>query len=221
MVNPSELPAVVIFDMDGVLIDSEPIHSDAMRALLADHGEELTTELEESFLGCSERDVFRMVKAHYALPEGETELAADWIARVVDLLGRSLAPLDGVPDVLHRLRRSGVRLALASSAAPAIIAATLKGLRLTDVFEVVVSGHDVASGKPAPDIFLETAHRMGVAPGDCVVVEDSVKGVSAACAAGMRCAAIPCGATVGHDFARATVRLASLEDLPAYLGLTP
>jgi HAD superfamily hydrolase (TIGR01509 family) len=213
-------PTAVIFDMDGVLIDSEPMHSAAMRSLLADHGATLAPDLEATFVGWSDREIFRALKAHYGLAPGEAELASDWIARVVTLLGRPHPPLAGVPDVLHQLRRAGVRLALASSSAPRIIAATLEALGLRGTFEFVVSGHDVASGKPSPDIFLETARRLEVAPGDCLVVEDSVNGLTAALAAGMRCVVVPCAATVGHDFSAAAARLESLTELPAYLAIS-
>jgi len=212
-------PTAVIFDMDGVLIDSEPIHFEAMRALLAGHGVTLRPVHEASFVGCTDREVFRVVKGHYALAPSEADLAAEWIARVVELLGRPLVPLPGVPDVLHLLRRAGARLALASSSAPAIIAATLRGLALSETFEFVVSGHDVRAGKPAPDIFLEAARRLDVPPDECLVIEDSFNGLTAAIAAGMRCIVVPCASTVGHDFRGATACLQRLKDLPRYLSL--
>jgi HAD superfamily hydrolase (TIGR01509 family) len=210
-------PAAVIFDMDGVLIDSEPIHVEATRALLAEHG--VAFDLEQNFFGCTDREVFRALKARYGLAVGEAELASAWIAKVVGLLAGPLEPLDGVPGVLHRLRRSRVRLALASSSAPAIIAATLAGLGLSGVFEFTVSGHDVARGKPAPDIFLEAVRRLGVPPSECLVVEDSYNGLCAAVAAGIRCAAVPCASTAGQDFGRAAVCFGSLSELPAWIGL--
>jgi HAD superfamily hydrolase (TIGR01509 family) len=219
MSNSSKLPAAAIFDMDGVLIDSEPIHSEGMRALLAGHGHTLQPDLEASFVGRADRENFRSVKTYYALGPSEADLAAEWIERVVELLGRPLAPLEGVPEVLDRLRLAGIRLALASSSAPPIIAATLEGLGLASTFEFVVSGRDVASGKPAPDIFLETGRRLQLPPRDCLVVEDSANGLTAALAAGMRCVVVPCAATVGHDFSGAAARLGSLTELPAYLGL--
>jgi HAD superfamily hydrolase (TIGR01509 family) len=205
--------------MDGVLIDSEPIHFDAMRQLLADRGATYSPDLEGSFVGCTEREVFRIVKAHYGLGEPEADLAADWVARVVARLARPLTPMAGVPGVLHTLRDAGIRLALASSSAPPIVAATLKGLGVAELFEVTVSGHEVTHGKPAPDIFLEAARRLGLPAGDCVVVEDSFNGLSAAVAAGIRCVAIPCHSTAGHDFSRADARLVSLRDLPSWIGL--
>lgn len=207
----------VIFDMDGVLIDSEPIHFEATRALLADHGVEYSADFDDNFYGCTDRDVFRLLRARYRLAPAEEELAASWIARVVALLGRPLQPMAGVPDVLRDLRDSGLRLALASSSAPEIIQATLTGLGLFGLFELVVSGHEVDRGKPAPDIFLETARRLGVPREACLVVEDSFNGVSAAAAAGIRCVAVPCPSTAGQDFSLAFGRLDNLRELPAFV----
>ncbi len=213
------LPAAVIFDMDGVLIDSEPIHVEGTRLLLEEHGVTFVPDPEENFYGRTDREVLRALRLRYSLAATERELASAWIAKVVALLSRPLSPLAGVPDVLRLLQRAGVRIALASSSAPAIIAATLSGLGLAGAFELTVSGHDVERGKPAPDIFLEAARRLGLPPADCLVIEDSANGVCAAVAAGSRCVAVPCASTSGQDFARATVRLDSLAELPGWLGI--
>jgi HAD superfamily hydrolase (TIGR01509 family) len=208
----------VIFDMDGVLVDSEPIHFEATRALLAEHGVAYSHEVNDNFFGCTDRDVFRLLRARYHLAPSEPELAAAWIARVVALLGRPLEAMTGVPSALGALKDSGLRLALASSSAPEIIRATLTGLGLDGMFELVVSGHDVERGKPAPDIFLEAVRRLGLPREACLVVEDSFNGVSAAAAAGIRCVAVPCPSTAGQDLSRATARLTSLQDLPAWVS---
>ena len=121
--------------------------------------------------------------------------------------------MPGVPAVPLELRRRGYRLALASSSRPSLIAATLAAIGVEHVFEVVVSATEVGRGKPAPDIFLEAARRLGVLPDRCLVVEDSYNGVCAALAAGMRCVAIPCETTRHQNFSRATARLASLPEL--------
>ncbi len=210
--------ASVIFDMDGVLVDSEPIHFEATRALLADHGVTYSHEVNDNFFGCTDRDVFRLLRARYRLVPPEPELAAAWIARVVTLLGRPLQAMAGVPGSLVALKGSGLRLALASSSAPEIIRATLTGLGLDGMFELVVSGHEVDRGKPAPDIFLETVRRLGLPREACLVVEDSFNGVSAAAAAGIPCVAVPCPSTAGQDFSSAAARLQSLLELPAWVA---
>ena len=156
----------IIFDMDGVLVDSEPVHFEATRLLMQEHGIVYTSADEEAFFGCTDREMFRELRARYGLAAHEHELAEQWIERVVRLLPQRIVPMPGVPEVLERLRASGRRLALASSSSPAIIRTTIEGLGLGGIFEATVSGRDVGLGKPAPDIFLETARRMGLEPAE-------------------------------------------------------
>ncbi len=209
--------AAVIFDMDGVLIDSEPVHFEATRALLASHGVTYRPGDGEDFVGCTDREVFTTLKARYRLTAAVDDLATAWIDLVVRLLRGPLVPLHGVSTALQAVESRGLRLALASSSAPKVIAATLEGLGLADRFEARVSGHEVARGKPAPDIFLEAARRLAVGPASCLVVEDSYNGLTAALAAGMSCAVVPCASTAAHDFSRATVRMETLDELAGFL----
>jgi HAD superfamily hydrolase (TIGR01509 family) len=145
-------------------------------------------------------------------------LARRYLVALLDLLGAGPPPMPGVPQVLLRLREAGYRLALASSAEPEVIAATTAGLGVVPLFEALVSGTEVARGKPAPDVFLEAARRLGVPPSVCLVVEDSRNGLLAALAAGMACAVVPCAATRGQDFTGAHHRLDALPDLLRLLG---
>jgi HAD superfamily hydrolase (TIGR01509 family) len=121
--------------------------------------------------------------------------------------------MPGVPDVLERIRQAGYRLALASSAEPEAVAATVEVLGLGRLLEAVVSGDQVTRGKPAPDIFLEAARRLEVTPGRCLVVEDTRNGLLAAKAAGMACAVVPCSFTRQQDFTEADARVGALRDL--------
>jgi HAD superfamily hydrolase (TIGR01509 family) len=212
------LPRAVIFDMDGVLVDSEPIHTEATARLMAAHGVAYRAEHDPTLFGRTDREVFRTLKQRHGLSLSEDEMADTWIQQVVEMLQEPLPPLPGVPAVFDALKGMGLRLALASSSAPPIIAATLAGLGLGTMFEVTVSGHDVSRGKPSPDIFLETATRMGVPPARCLVVEDSQNGLRAALAAGMSCAVVPCGAVEQQDFTGADVRLTSLDELAPWIG---
>ena len=207
----------IIFDMDGVLLDSEPLHYEATRALLAEHGVTYTAAHNDNFFGCTDRDVFTALRARFRLGPSERELADAWIARVVRLLPGRAVPLEGVRETLATLRESGYRLALASSSAPAIIDTTLGALGIEAEFELRVSGHDVEKGKPSPDIFLKAARRLGLGAGDCLVVEDSMNGLRAALAAGMRCVVVPCPSTSGQDFTGAAARITSLVELPRWI----
>jgi HAD superfamily hydrolase (TIGR01509 family) len=205
--------AAVIFDMDGVLVDSEPMHTDAMRQVLRPYGVPYTDRENEEFFGFTDLEVFRRLHERYGLEPDARELTRRRAQLLVRLTRERSVPMPGIPDVPRRLRALGYRLAVASSSALEVIEATVEVLGLAPVFETLVSGLDVGRGKPAPDVFLETARRLALPPRECVVVEDSRNGLRAAKAAGMACATVPCPATRHEDFAEADWRLATLPEL--------
>ncbi|HSF05784.1 MAG TPA: HAD family phosphatase [Methylomirabilota bacterium] len=203
----------VLFDMDGVLVDSEPLHLEAARRLLATHGVRYSQEENAEFIGFTDLEIFTILKSRHGLAPAIAELARQFAMELVELLTREAVPLPGVPAVLVALRRAGYRLALASSSTPQVIAATLRALRIDELFSTVVSSVEVGRGKPAPDVFLLAASRLGLPPGRCLVVEDSRNGVLAAKRAGMACVAVPCAATRHQEFVEADLVLNSLEEL--------
>lgn len=208
----------MIFDLDGVLVDSEPVNFTAMDQVLATHGLRYSNADDRRFRGRRIADFFAELRqAHPHLPAGEA-LEHAFTETLVGLVRAGCAPRPGIPEVLHRLVERGYRLALASSSVPAVIAATLDVLGVRALFETTVSGTDVPHGKPAPDIFLEAARRLRLAPARCLVIEDSRNGMLAALAAGMTCVAVPCPATLDEDFSEAPWRVGSL---PALLDLLP
>ena len=199
--------------MDGVLADSETLHQNVIRGLLAEYGVDWRPASHDPTVGLTSVEGFAVICALHPLPHDPQRLDELYTARVLPVLREGVRPMPGVPDVPRALAARGVRLAVASSSSPAVIDATLTALDVRPLFRTTVSGVEVARGKPAPDVFLETAARLGVAPAACVVVEDSERGVRAARAAGMRCVAIPCGETRHHDFSDATLVLPALPDL--------
>ncbi len=207
----------VIFDMDGVLVDSEPLAMEAMRRVMARQGVAYTEADNDEFLGRTTLEECRILRSRHRLPVDERDLTAQYVDLLVELIRERPRPMPGVPDVLSKLRAAGYRMALASSAEPVVIATNVRGLDLARFFEVVVSGTEVRRGKPAPDIFLETARRLGLLAPRCLVVEDSRNGLLAAKAAGMPCAVIPCAATRRQDFREADYRFGTLRDLPGLL----
>jgi len=199
--------------MDGVLADSEPLHQHAIRLLLAEYGVDWNPDGHDPTVGMRSLEGFEVICSLHALPHDPARLDRLYTERVLPVLRERLVPMAGVPDVLRALVALGLRLALASSSGPAVIETTLTTLGVRALFEAVVSGVEVAHGKPAPDVFLEAARRLGVPPDACLVIEDSQRGVQAARAAGMRCVAIPCRETRDHDFSAATLVLPALPDL--------
>ncbi|PYO58986.1 MAG: hypothetical protein DMD83_01135 [Candidatus Rokuibacteriota bacterium] len=207
----------VIFDMDGVLVDSEPLGMEAMRRVMARQGVPYTEADNNEFVGRTTLEECRILKARHRLEADARDLTRQYVDILVDLIREGPRPMPGVPDVLGALLTAGYRMALASSAEPVVIATNLDALDLGRFFEAIVSGTEVARGKPAPDVFLETATRLGLPAERCLVVEDSRNGLLAAKAAGMACAVIPCATTRHQDFREADYRLEALPDLRALL----
>jgi len=207
----------VVFDMDGVLVDSEPFGFEALRRVMARYGVSYAEEENAELLGRTTLDSCRILKARHRLPDSEETLADWYVEGMLEQIARGPIPMAGVPEVLRRVRAAGYRMALASSAELRVIDANLAALALRPLFEAVVSGTQVARGKPAPDVFLAAAERLGVPPAACLVVEDSRNGLLAAKAAGMRCAVVPCAQTRHQEFGEADHRIAALPELLALL----
>jgi HAD superfamily hydrolase (TIGR01509 family) len=203
----------VIFDMDGVLVDSEPFGFEALRQVMARYGLPYGEEENAEFLGRTTLDSCRILRARHRLPESEETLADWYVEAMLEQIARGPIPMAGVPEVLREVRGAGYRLALASSAEVRVIDANLAALAIRPLFEAVVSGTQVARGKPAPDVFLAAAERLGVPAAACLVVEDSRNGLLAAKAAGMRCAVVPCAQTLHQHFGEADHRIAALPEL--------
>lgn len=204
-----------IFDLDGLLADTERLHCLAYQMALGEldvglneseyaehwirHGKGIVDWVENHGLRF-DPDALRQRKSEYYLT----------------LLETSLRPMDGALQLLEALKGK-LRIGLASSSYRDAIDGVLSGLKIAHYFEVIVSGLDVARLKPAPDIFLKAAADLGVAPPECLVLEDAEKGIVAAHLAGMRSIAVPNGLTRHHDFSKATLVCASLAEVS--LGL--
>ena len=207
----------VIFDMDGVLVDSEPLGMEAMRRVMARRGVAYTEADNNEFVGRTTLEECRILRARHRLEADERDLTREYVDILVGLIRDRPCPMPGVPAVLDELRAAGHRMALASSAEPLVIAENVRRLDLARFFEAIVSGTEVARGKPAPDVFVETAKRLRLPVDGCLVIEDSRNGLLAAKAAGMACAVIPCASTRHQDFREADYRLEALPDLLALL----
>jgi beta-phosphoglucomutase family hydrolase len=201
----------VIFDMDGVLIDSEPMQLAAYNVVLGSYAVQLS---EEDFMrwcvGRRSPDIVAFLRKHFQLPESVDHLLSAKSRAYASLLRENMRPTPGLLPLLDHLARWGYRLAVASSSSVADIEEILAGLGVRKHFQSIVSGEEVSHGKPAPDIFLEAAQRLTVPPEECVVIEDSQNGVEAAVQAGMYCIAVPNRFTAAQDFSRAHMRVPDL-----------
>jgi HAD superfamily hydrolase (TIGR01509 family) len=181
----------VIFDLDGVLADSEPWWNEIDAKLLAEYGVTYRGEYHRNVLGVSYRLACEFYKKTLGLSASVEELmrrrgeiATEFFANRIDLF-------PSVKPVLKELRHMNLRLAVATSSLTASARPFLARHELTGFFDVVVTGEEVERGKPAPDIYLSAAEKLGVPAEACLVVEDALSGVAAAKAAKMRVAAIP------------------------------
>jgi HAD superfamily hydrolase (TIGR01509 family) len=175
----------VIFDMDGVLIDSEPLHFAVLSELLAHSGHIYTRAENEQFIGTTSEAMFTTLIARYGLAGSVVEYIARYDEALLQVLNEPHPPAAGVAALIARLRELGIRVGVASSSRQEWVAATLRSLGLADAFEVVVSGDNVERGKPDPAIYLLAAQLLGVAAERCLAIEDAPNGVQSARAAGM------------------------------------
>jgi len=209
------LPRAVIFDFDGVLVDSEPLHVRAWQVLFAQHGVEATEEEFEHGIGMLDADWIRYLFAR----RGQTADPRWWqeAKRSVfhELLARNVRPFPGVVDLVRRLSGE-FRLGVASNSWHENIDTALRVLGIRACFGALTGLDDVERHKPHPEACLATASRLGVPPGACVVIEDSPLGIQAAKAAGMRCIGVP-NTLPAERLAGADLLVGSLADAEAIL----
>ncbi|ANJ56715.1 Phosphorylated carbohydrates phosphatase [Pseudomonas fluorescens] len=178
----------VIFDMDGVLIDSEPLYMEQERHSCARHGVLLDKTKLSRFVGTTQRYMWSAIKNEYGLTEPLNCLMAQHQRQVIHAMSsESLSPMPGTQTLITTLKQAGISCAVASSSPSELVEVILHGTKLRRFFNDVICGDDVTQSKPDPEIFLLAAKRLGIAPGSCLVIEDSTHGISAAKAANMFC----------------------------------
>lgn len=180
----------VVFDLDGVLVDSEHVWDEVREGLARERGGRWHERAQADMMGMSSTEWSRYMHDVIGLAEPPDEINADVVNRMLARYQHELPLLTGAVDAVRRLH-ADFRLAVASSSNRPIIEAVLTESGLEELFEVTVSSEEVERGKPAPDVYLEAAQRLGVGPEHCAAVEDSGNGIRAARAARMRVLAIP------------------------------
>ncbi len=203
----------VVFDMDGLLLDTETLWDRAESELFRRHGGEWTFEDKLAVMGTS----FAASGRHYAERLGQPEergpdLATEMRGYMLEELERQVDAHPGALELIERLRALGtVRIGLASNSSRDVVDAALRAAGLTHAFETIVTSDDVEHAKPAPDLYLLACERLGVAPADALALEDTSSGIAAAKAAGLTCIAVPQFAET--DVSAADRVIASLEEL--------
>jgi HAD superfamily hydrolase (TIGR01509 family) len=204
----------VVFDLDGVLVDSEQVWDEVRAQLARERGGRWHERAQADMMGMSSLEWSRYMHDVIGLADPPEEISAEVVRRMQGRYARELPLIEGAVEAVLRLQ-GAYRLGLASSSNRALIDAVLAAAGLSSLFESTVSSEEVPRGKPAPDVFLETARRLGVPPGRVAAIEDSASGIRAAHAAGMRTIAIPNRRYPPADdaLALADLVLESLNDL--------
>jgi HAD superfamily hydrolase (TIGR01509 family) len=180
----------VIFDLDGVIVDSEPVWEEVRRAYVTDHGGTWQPDSQKRLMGMSTREWARYLSGELGVARPAEQVAADVIDQMVARYDKHLPLIPGADEVVHKLAERWT-LGLASSSPQRLIDATLAAADLTEAFSAALSSEAVPNGKPAPDIYLAVAKRLSAEPGQVVAIEDSSNGVRAAHNAGMKVVAVP------------------------------
>jgi len=194
----------VIFDMDGVLIDSQNFHYQADIDVIIKAGYSANMETVVPYTGISNPDRWPKYKESLNLAH-DTETLINWHREKIETLFKKECKetIPGIPELLKYISEKGLKIALASSSHPELINIVLQQTGISSYFEAIVSGEDVENGKPAPDVFLCAAEKISVLPEHCIVIEDSPVGIKAAKNANMACIAYKNANTHNQDFSLA------------------
>jgi len=192
-------PRAVIFDIDGTLVDNMHLHAEAFGVFAKRHGLPPLTQADRARLdGRRNSEIFPILFKRDVAREEWLAYEHEKEGLYRELSKGRLYPLNGLHDLIERLKVERIPIALATSAPKPNVVHTLAELDLAAEFPVIVRGDEVARGKPAPDVFIEAARRLGVEPADCLVFEDAPMGIEAAQAAGMRVVALTTSFQASH-----------------------
>ncbi len=205
----------VIFDMDGVIINSEPLWEKTERILLGRRDIEYNPTYRDKIVGLNQNDSASLLKDTFKLPESIQALIDERIGILTPIYEKELELIPGVFSLASELKETGFLLALASSSPYRVVDFVVDRFSLNELFQVVVSGDMIELGKPNPDIYLYAAKTLRVKPNECVAIEDSINGVKSAKSAGLFCIAIPDKRLIKKDFQIADLLVESLNNINA------
>ncbi|PYE43255.1 HAD family phosphatase [Paenibacillus barcinonensis] len=205
----------VIFDMDGVLIDSEPIYFEIERSSFHHFGADVTIQEHHSFVGVTLESMWQQVIDKYQVNTPLEEILVYHQQQVMEqmLAHPGLTPMPGVERWVQWLHEQRIPIAVASSSPRALIDLIMDKTGLAPYFEVRMTGEEVEHGKPAPDIFIAAAKQIGISPANCLVIEDSRNGVQAAKSASMRCIGYRNPGSGNQNLSQADLQVSSYDEL--------
>lgn len=204
----------VIFDMDGVLVDSEPWHYEIETILFKKLGLDVSEELHHTYLGTAGDLMYADLKKRFDIPMSLDELL-EWDEEYrIDIFRNmtNIKPNPGIPELLKELKSNNLKTAVATSSVPGIVDIVLEKCGIKEYFDTVVTTVMAGKSKPAPDVYLYACQALGVSPADCVVFEDSFNGIRAAKSASMFCIAYqPDNPSLVLDVSEADVKINSFK----------
>lgn len=206
----------VIFDMDGVIIDSEPIHKELDNQTLKSLGINMTDEEYFTYAGCASPKMWSMIKTRHSIKNTVEELVKIERVNYLNYLNSTsdfIKPINGVVKLIEELFRNGFKLAVASSSPSDVIEIIMSTMNIKMYFNELVSGDSVNTSKPDPGIFLSAAERLAVKPQCCIVIEDSCNGVKAANRAGMKCIGFKNPHSGAQDLTSADAIISSFSEI--------
>ncbi|GAA2499288.1 HAD family hydrolase [Winogradskya humida] len=204
----------VVFDLDGVIIDTEEVWEEVRRGYVAEHGREFLPDTQTRMMGMSTGEWSTHLSEEVGVPRAPEQVATDVLARMAERYRADLPLIPGSVDAVRRLA-ADFPIALASSSARILIDQVLETAGITDLFRTTLSTEEVPRGKPEPDVYLEATKRLGLSPEVCAAVEDSSNGLRSAGAAGLTVIAVPHGVYPPADdaLALASLVIKSLDEL--------
>jgi len=211
----------VVFDMDGLMFDTETLYIDILEHICRGWGRTFSPEVQRATAGLKNAESSALLVQLLEVDADPRQVHRDTIDRLKDRIAEELRPMPGLMPLLGRLREARYRLALATSSERELVDPMLAKFDLAPVFEVIQTAEDVEHGKPHPEIYETTAARLGLEPGQCVVLEDSVNGLTSAKASGAFSVLVPSPFVEADDLSDADLQVDSLAapQLYALLGL--
>jgi HAD superfamily hydrolase (TIGR01509 family) len=213
------VPRAVVFDMDGLMFNSEDVYWEVGCAVLRRRGYAFDRALSDAMMGRPPQPSFEVMIRWHGLSDTWQQLAAESEECFIELLDGILTPMPGLLDLLVALEASGIPKAIATSSSRRLVEAVLSRFQMQPRFQFILSAEDIVHGKPDPEIYLKAAELFGLKPAEVLVLEDSQTGCRAAAAAGAFAVAVPGEHSRGQDFGVASLVIESLADPRLYGAL--
>lgn len=204
----------IIFDMDGVLINTEPLHFEVWKRVFQNRGIEVSYEVYKDCIGSTAKYLLELIRKNYGVDFEDDDIRREAAQMKESIIKeRGFPEISGVKEMLERLDSAGIQMAVASSSAEKYIQEAMKTLGIESFFQVLCSGENVKNPKPAPDVFLKAASEMNLRPEECLVIEDSTNGCLAAKNAGMKCIGFRNPDSGNQDLSTAALTIEKWEEL--------